>query len=115
MKKPNITPTPWVISTTERKTIGSKLFILNKYEDALIADCNFHLLCEKENAQAIVTAVNCTYGKNINPEKIQELIVWADEISKKVNTIQRENQLPSWIKDEIGELKHALKNIYFKD
>lgn len=110
MKKPNITEGIWKI-----KVIDSRQEIKILSDDGRTLETMSHGVFGGDNAECVITAVNCTYGKNINPEKIQELIIWADEISKKVNTIQRENQLPSWIKDEIGELKYALKNIYFKD
>lgn len=111
-KKPNIPPTPWEISIFDDKTIR-----MTDKKLAPTAICNMFNKNADEyplTASAIVTAVNCTYGSNINPKKIQELVIWAEEISKKVNTLQRENQLPSWIRDEIGELKHAIDNIKYK-
>lgn len=88
MKKPNITPTPWEMNFLDT-TFG-----MSREEDA-------------NNNNAIVTAVNNTYGKNINPEAIQGLI---DAVKMLLdNNTHLELDLDSV---EAGE--QALKNIYFE-
>ena len=105
MKKPNITPTPWEISIFDGKTIR---MTDKKLAPTAICDM-FNKNADKYplTADAIVTAVNCTYGKNINPEKIQELIDAVETVSHMLN---QEERLMF-----VDILNTALNNIYFKD
>lgn len=66
----------------------------------------------KEYGQPMLTAVNCTYRANINPEKIQELI----EALKSVKMLN----LHLYEKGTVGnrvyeEVQQALNNIKYKD
>lgn len=80
----------------------------------LFAEANGADEQEREsNAQAIVTAVNNTYGKNINPEKIEVLIGVCNELLDiKMDQIE---DAPVWFKGGIIAMREALKNIYFED
>jgi len=121
MKKPDITPGNWELRNSTE--LGDK----NKYYTAISSGTWQELASVvtsvndgrdkpeedtegKENAKAIVTAVNNTYGKNINPEAIDGLVSAMKSIVAitnpySVDTMTKINALA----------EQALKNIYFED
>jgi len=84
--KLNITPGPWEYSPNRFNSPNSKDFaigsIVSQKEDWFITEvqqcCGYHRLednTESEaNAAAIVTAVNNTYHKGINPEAVPDML-----------------------------------------
>lgn len=103
MKKPNITPTPWMVDPKAKLRITSNE---NTVCSTSVGQSGDKLEIEQENAQAIVTAVNCTYGANINPEKIQELIEASEDYVRETD----------YEKKKLSEIKlrRALNSIKYK-
>lgn len=71
--KDKITPTPWRYEWDD-----NGFFVIDgdgrpsPYIAATGTGCDPGSICEA-NAQAIVTAVNCTYGANIDPTAVKDL------------------------------------------
>jgi hypothetical protein len=53
-----------------------------------------------------------TYKEGIDASKVKEVVIWADEIIKKVNKVQRSKDIPLWLQCEFEELEYAIKNIW---
>lgn len=72
MEQNKMTPTPWNISSDKE---NSELWIEHEKVSYVIAS----LFCEplddqtRADAHAIVTAVNSTYGAEINPEAVKDI------------------------------------------
>lgn len=75
-----------------------------------------YLRTAENTGNAIVTAVNNTYGKGINPEAIQELIISLNDAKKLIGLYVENNSGDgSWNGSVIKNIDNALKNIYFQD
>jgi len=118
-KKPNITPTPWAINIGQMfqsftsKTWSVIIDVLNTRKlDIGNVVCTVKGETKEEceqTAQAIVTAVNCTYGANINPEKISGSVEVLQDLE---HHIRNGYEIPLWLKQKLNE---ALNNIKYKD
>jgi len=112
-KKPNITPTPWMVMENKKDNeFAIKEKDLFRDGQWMLSDriCTMgHYTTQNENnAQAIVTAVNCTYGKGIDPEKIGEVLRCLEGIIKTNGNIAVND--PIWL-----EATLALKHIKYVD
>lgn len=100
-KKPNITPTPWIKPTLMTECGNGTIVVRTTIQEMRKAE----------------TAVNCTYGANINPEKIQELIDKTNALIKEVEfscAIGSDPRLLELLKRRT-ETIDALNNIKYKD
>ncbi len=115
MKKLNITKGEWTskdlhITSKDGKRIGNTL--LMSFED----DGRGRIIKDTEgesNAEAIVTAVNNTYGKGINPESVPTLLATLEEILKDAQhiSIDKETEEEDYniLKGIIGMAKIAIE------
>lgn len=117
-KKPNITPTPW-------KCIKFHPAHNNTYLASIITadgfdfEITFPTSMSREEARVIidrmVTAVNCTYGANLNPEKIQDVIDALKDCLRQLNEgCNTFYEIEQYKRANDKNIK-ALNNIKYKD
>lgn len=82
--KENMTQVRW--EARKDKIFKDISYIVDEWGDNIAEDI-LH-----KDAQAIVTAVNNTYGKGINPEAVGELV----EALKKINKSLNQTKVTSW-------------------
>lgn len=89
----NMTKCPWVVKKGE--TFSLMIDSLKDVDPAISVGASFtSLRWDNANAQAIVTAVNATYGAGYDPQKIEPLInvvnkwkrkMWHSDAAKEIN------------------------------
>lgn len=120
-KKPNITPTPWM-TMEDPKNDDFAIKEKSLYKDGQwlfsdrICESGNYTAQNQNNMIAIVTAVNCTYGANLNPEKLKDLIVKLEvlfiAIKKGEITMFPDSEKQP---DYLQMVEDALTNIKYKD
>jgi|CXWK01.1.fsa_nt_gi hypothetical protein len=66
----------------------------------------------KENKEVYYWyAFESTYKEGIDAAKVKEVVIWSEELIKKIDKIKKPNDIPFWLTAELDELRHALKDI----
>ena len=52
-----------------------------------------------------------TYNEGIDASQVKEVVIWSEELIKKIDKIKKPNDIPVWLTAELDELRHALKDI----
>lgn len=115
--KEKMTPGPWrhqnVLNESESKIDGYPQDEDHEYwETGIVSACGER---HDVNATAIITAVNNTYGKNLNPVAMEECVEALIEAVSTIETIMREHEdnSPSCLMS-LRQVKKALEKAKLK-
>src|ERR1700754_4891635 len=102
-----ISPTPWLIDKEYRQQIISDTPLL--FENLICCSPDINLRSFEywsENANAIVTAVNATYGQGINPESIELLKGVAEHV---LNMVKLDSSISNSFPQLVKKASKALE------
>lgn len=108
MQTPTITPTPWEARIEDNKYIhiASSLAHVSHVTASVYCDPLDDLA--KADAEAIVKAVNGTYGAGINPESVEMLKDVAEHIIRMISLAPEiESSFPSLVKKAKAALEKS--------